>query len=64
MNMAGCLSGVLVTPMLGRLLDHIQAGHGSWDLVIRLHAIFYFAAALMWAGIRPDRPLSWKAHAS
>ncbi len=54
MNMAGCVSGVVVTPLLGRLMDFIKETDGNWNLVIYLHAGFYLAAAISWLAVNPN----------
>ncbi len=54
MNMAGGLSGVLVTPLLGRMIDWIIQTDGNWNLVIYLHAAFYLLAALVWLFVFPE----------
>jgi len=55
MNMAGCLSGVVVTPLLGRLIDFIKETNGNWNLVIELHAAFYLAGAVAWLFVNPNK---------
>ena len=55
MNMAGCLSGVIVTPLLGRLIDSIKETEGDWNLVIYLHVAFYLAAAVSWIFVNPNK---------
>ncbi|MBC8354400.1 MAG: MFS transporter [Planctomycetes bacterium] len=55
MNMAGCLSGVIVTPLLGMLIDAIKDTDGNWNLVIYLHVVFYIAAAVSWMFINPNK---------
>lgn len=55
MNMAGSLAGVVVTPLLGKLMDWIKAGNGSWDQVIFLHAAFYSVAGITWLLVRSSR---------
>jgi len=57
MNMAGCLSGVIVTPLLGQLIDYIQLTDGNWNLVIYLHVAFYLAAAVSWMFVNPNKEL-------
>jgi F0F1-type ATP synthase assembly protein I len=58
MNMAGCLSGVMVTPLLGQLIDYIQSTDGNWNLVIYLHVAFYLAAAVSWIFINPNKQVA------
>lgn len=53
-NSAGCLSGIVVSPLVGRLVDHIKATHGNWDTVIYVHAVFYVIAAACWSLVRLD----------
>ena len=54
MNMGGCLSTVIMPPILGNWFDHIESTRGDWTPVIYLHAIFYFAAAISWLVINPN----------
>jgi len=55
MNMAGCISGFVAAPLLGRLIDHIKDNNGNWNLVIYLHVVYYLAAAVTWVFVRPER---------
>lgn len=55
-NSVGCLSGIFVSPMVGRLVDHIKATDGNWDIVIYVHAAFYVVAAACWSFVRLDSP--------
>ena len=57
LNCGACLAGVLITPLVGRLIDHLRDAGGDWNLVIYIHAAFYVAAGLCWFAIDPDRPL-------
>jgi len=58
MNMAGCLSGVIVTPLLGQLIKSIRQTDGNWNLVIYLHVAFYLAAAVAWIFVNPSKQLT------
>ena len=53
MNMAGCLAGVLLPVVLGNWFEQIRTTDGNWDLVIYLHAAFYFVGALSWFLVNP-----------
>jgi MFS family permease len=53
MNMAGCLAGVLLPIVLGNWFEQIRETDGNWDLVIYLHAAFYFVGALSWFLVNP-----------
>ena len=55
MNMAGCLAGVILPIVLGNWFDQIRETGGDWNLVIYLHAAFYFMGALSWIAIDPNR---------
>lgn len=55
MNMAGCLAGVVLPIALGNWFDAIRSGGGDWNLVIYLHAAFYFAGAAAWIVVDPNR---------
>ncbi len=53
MNMAGCLAGVVLPVVLGNWFEQIRQTDGNWDLVIYLHAAFYFVGALSWLLVNP-----------
>ena len=55
MNMAGCLAGVVLPTVLGNWFEQIRGTGGDWDLVIYLHAAFYFVGALSWLAVNPNR---------
>jgi len=55
MNMAGCLAGVILPYVLGNWFERIRETDGDWNLVIHLHAGFYFAGALSWLAVNPSR---------
>ena len=54
MNMAGCLAGVILPIVLGNWFNQLRETGGNWDMVIYLHAAFYFAAAMAWLAINPN----------
>lgn len=55
MNSASALAGILISPLVGKLVDFIKATDGDWSLVIWLHAAFYAIAALSWLCVDPDK---------
>jgi nitrate/nitrite transporter NarK len=55
MNMAGSLSGVLITPAVGRSMDTIRDTGGDWNFIIYLHATFYLSSAVAWLFVNPNR---------
>ncbi len=57
MNSASAFAGILISPLVGKLVDDIKATDGNWSLVIWLHAGFYAIAALCWLAVDPDRIL-------
>ena len=57
MNSAGCLAGICISPFIGRLIDHIKATNGNWDIAVLVHAGFYFMAALLWLGVNPNKTI-------
>jgi hypothetical protein len=57
LNCGASLAGILITPALGRLIDHIRATGGDWNLVIYIHAGFYLTAGLCWLAVDPERPV-------
>jgi predicted MFS family arabinose efflux permease len=58
LNMGGALSGILITPLVGRLIDNIKRTDGDWNLVILVHAAFYVTAAVCWLLVNPERSLN------
>ena len=54
-NMAGCLAGVILPILLGSWFSQIRDTGGDWNLVIYLHAAFYFVGALSWLAVNPNR---------
>ena len=56
LNAAGNMAGVLITPLVGMLLDYLLQFEGSWIWLIHLHAAFHLAAAITWWPIRLPEP--------
>jgi MFS family permease len=54
MNMAGCVAGVILPTVIGIWFDQILENGGNWNLVIYLHAAFYFSGALAWLAVNPN----------
>jgi len=57
MNSSSALAGVLISPLVGRLIDFTKTTNGNWTLVYWLHAGFYLLAAGCWLAVNPDRSL-------
>ncbi len=57
MNSFSALGGVLLSPLVGKLIDFTKATHGDWNRVFWLHAGFYLMAAACWLAVDPDRSL-------
>lgn len=57
MNSFSALGGVLLSPVVGMLIDFTRATHGDWSLVFWLHAGFYLLAAACWLAIDTNRPI-------
>ncbi|MEO2031433.1 MAG: MFS transporter, partial [Planctomycetaceae bacterium] len=55
MNMVGGLAGVILPTVLGSWFKEIRETDGDWNLVIYLHAAFYFVGALSWLMVNPNR---------
>ena len=55
--MAGCLAGVVLPIVLGNWFDQIRETDGNWDLVIYMHAAFYFLGALSWLVVNPSKTI-------
>jgi uncharacterized membrane protein len=63
MNAAGCLAGICISPLIGRLIDYIKRTDGNWDIVVFVHAGFYFCAALLWLVVNPNKTIGQPAEA-
>ena len=61
MNSFAALGGVLLSPLLGRLIDHIKDTEGDWSLVFLLHGAYYLVAAISWLLVDPNQSLESKA---
>lgn len=57
MNSAGCLAGIVISPLIGRLIDHIRATDGNWDIAVMVHAAFYLVSAALWLTVNPDEQI-------
>jgi MFS family permease len=57
MNMAGNLGAILCPVVVGYLIEYIQQSGGGWAPVLYLFAGIYFAAALCWLALRPERTI-------
>src|SRR5262249_6886802 len=57
MNSFSALGGVLISPLVGRLIDFTKSTGGDWSMVFLLHGGFYFLAAVSWLIVDPSRPL-------
>jgi sugar phosphate permease len=55
MNSAGCLAGIFISPLIGRLIDHIKLTNGNWDMAVFVHAGFYLLSAVLWLAVTPDK---------
>ncbi len=64
MNSAGCLAGICISPYVGKLIDHIKAINGNWDIVVYVHAAFYLLAALLWLVVNPNKNIGHSAEAA
>ena len=64
MNMAGGLAAVILPIVLGNWFEQIRETNGRWDQVIYLHAAFYFAGAVSWIVVNPNREVSLTPSAS
>lgn len=58
MNCASSLPGIIISPLTGKLMDHIQRTQGDWNLLILIHAGFYLAAGFCWLLVDPQRPIA------
>jgi len=57
MNCASSLPGIVISPLTGKLMDHIRNTDGDWNLLIYLHAAFYLAAAFCWFFVNPYKSI-------
>lgn len=55
MNSFSALAGVLISPLVGRLVDSLRASQADFSLVFWIHAGFYLIAAASWLAVNPDR---------
>lgn len=55
MNMVGGLAAVILPTVLGSWFTEIRETGGDWNLVIYLHAAFYFLGAVSWLMVNPNR---------
>lgn len=55
MNTAGVIAGIVCPKVLGHLFAHIERTAGDWNLVLYLFAANYFAGALSWVMLDPER---------
>ena len=53
-NSVGNLAGVIIAPLVGRLMDRIVANNGEWNLILYVHAVFYLIAAASWLIVNPE----------
>jgi len=61
MNSFAALGGVLLSPLLGGLIDDIKDTEGDWSLVFLLHGAYYFVAAISWLFVDPNQSFESKA---
>ena len=64
MNSAGCLAGIIISPLVGRLIDHIKVTEGNWDVAVLVHAAFYILAALFWLSVNPNKHIGQSSPAT
>ncbi len=57
MNSFAALSGVLLSPLVGRLIDHTKETNGDWSVVFLVHGVYYLVAAASWLVVNPNQPL-------
>jgi sugar phosphate permease len=57
MNMAGNIGGYVCPVTVGKLMDHIEATAGDWNLVLYLFVGVNLACALCWLFLNPNRPV-------
>ena len=56
-NSVGNLAGIVISPLVGRLIDYIRETNGDWNLVIYVHVGFYIVAAICWLFINPTESI-------
>lgn len=57
MNSVSAFSGIIISPLVGRMIDWIRLNDGNWSLVLWVHAAFYLLSAASWILVRPDHSL-------
>ena len=57
MNMAGNIGAYVCPVTVGKVMDHIEATAGDWNLVLYLFVGVNLACALCWLFLNPNRPV-------
>jgi MFS family permease len=57
MNSISAFAGIIISPLVGRMIDWIRLNDLDWSLVLLVHAAFYLLSAASWILVRPDHSL-------
>lgn len=57
MNSFAALAGVLLSPLVGRLIDSTKNTGGDWSVVFLVHGAYYLVAAASWLVVNPNQTL-------
>lgn len=57
MNSFAALAGVLLSPLVGQLIDHTRKTDGDWSVVFLVHGVYYLVAAASWLVVNPNQTL-------
>ncbi|MFO1005002.1 MAG: MFS transporter [Planctomycetaceae bacterium] len=57
MNSFAALAGVLLSPLVGWLIDSTRKTGGDWKVVFLVHGAYYLVAAASWLVVNPNQTL-------
>ena len=57
MNSFAALAGVLLSPLVGWLIDYTRKTDGDWSVVFLVHGVYYLVAAASWLVVNPNQTL-------
>jgi hypothetical protein len=57
MNSFAALAGVVLSPLVGRLIDYTKETSGDWSVVFLVHGAYYLLAAASWLVVNPNQAL-------
>lgn len=57
MNSFAAIAGVVLSPLVGRLIDFTKETGGDWSVVFLVHGAYYLLAAASWLVVNPNQTL-------